>query len=222
MNHEIHLYDTKNHDFVGLLRGLFDCEDLSLLHEKTEEKYHELFRVGHDSNTEFHKTFYSYIKKGWTQFECKYFNFITEIIAPKYNWCNFDFLYQTHPTIRFSLPGNVAVGDFHTDAEYNHPFGESNFIVPLTYSEGSSSVWIESEPGKKDYKSINLRPGELIQFDGNRLSHGNMINITGLTRVSFDFRILPMIHYNDSVAKQSMTTKTKFIEGEYYTRFTRK
>ncbi len=58
--------------------------------------------------------------------------------------------------------------------------------------------------------------GELIEFNGNRLSHGNKVNTTGQTRVSMDFRILPIEHYKPNDQKGSVTLNTKFVVGQYY------
>jgi len=60
------------------------------------------------------------------------------------------------------LPGNVAVGAFHNDAEFGHPEGEVNFIIPMTDSDNTGSVWVESEEGKKDFTPIRLRTGWLV------------------------------------------------------------
>ena len=49
----------------------------------------------------------------------------------------------------------------------------------------------------------------------NKCLHYNKINKTDITRVSFDFRIIPFSKYKDT-DKLSATNKTKFILGEYY------
>ncbi len=41
-----------------------------------------------------------------------------------------------------------------------------------------------------------LDKGECMSFNGNKCSHYNKINKTGKTRLSFDFRILPL-NYNN-------------------------
>jgi len=37
-----------------------------------------------------------------------------------------------------------------------------------------------------------------------------------LSRVSFDFRIMPLERYNPKFSKSSATRSTRFIIGEYY------
>jgi hypothetical protein len=219
MRYKIIPYQEEKVGFVRRMNGLFFNHGLSgleFLHNLCEEKYNKLFEVGSDSSTIFHKLFYDRYKGGWDSMVETYEMFIHIIVAPLFDE---DFLYQSFPTARFHLPGNVAVGHFHTDSEFHHPAGEVNFIIPLTNSEDTASVWVESEPGKEDFEDIKLRIGELIQFNGSVLKHGNKVNTTDRTRVSMDFRILPVSRYDESLAQKSMTTKTKFVEGEYYKRF---
>ncbi len=221
-NHEIIPYDCLNpkYNFRKALNDLFSPDGLRInfhkLHEYTNENYTELFKVGDDSKTVFHSLFYSTLRKGWPEFEDAYLRLIAHVIAPLYKE---EFLYQTTPTFRVHIPENVCVGDFHTDVDFGHPPKEKNYIVPLTISAGTSSIWIESAPGKKDYAPVPISPGKIIAFNGGELSHGSMINDTGNTRVSFDFRVLKLSDYNANHEGISMTQKTKFTIGSYYSVF---
>jgi hypothetical protein len=47
------------------------------------------------------------------------------------------------------------------------------------------------------------------------LKHGNKINTTKKTRVSFDFRVIPKSEYRPS-SHNSVNTGLKFKIGEYY------
>lgn len=208
-------FDEKYFNFVQLIESFFN-QELSILHLDSWKEYNKLFEVGHDSSTEFHTSFYSQYKRGWPSLEDMYLKFIKEVVSVRFDE---DFLFQKFPTFRIMLPNNVAVGAFHNDAEFGHPEGEVNFIIPLTNSDETASVWVESKEGKKDFTSIKLRVGWLAQFNGNKLTHGNKVNLTGKTRVSMDFRILPLSKYNEDQAKESITRKTKFVEGQYYKRF---
>lgn len=207
-------FSTNAYPFERLIEQLFACSELRLLHKLDPDKHSDLFKVGADSSTVFHSKFYDKYHVGWPEMEALYECFISEMIAPLFKE---DVLYQKFPTIRFHLPANVAVGAFHNDAEFNHPKGEMNFIIPLTESEDTASVWVESEPGKKDFKAMKMKPGRVIMFNGNELTHGNKVNDTGLTRVSMDFRILPVSCYHPTEAG-SVTLGTKFKEGAYYKR----
>lgn len=83
--------------------------------------------------------------------------------------------------MRIHPPNNVAVGQMHCDADYNHPEGEINFWVPLTQSHDSSGFYVESEPQKGDFHpfSRTLVPGDILRFWGNKCRHYNEINVTG-------------------------------------------
>lgn len=211
-------FSQYDYDFVKIIRELFGVKELEDIHQSTSEEYKEQFQVGKDSSTVFHTKFYDKYRAGWGELQSLYDLFIRNVIAPDIKE---DFLYQKFPTFRVHLPGNVAVGAFHNDAEFSHPKGEMNFIIPLTNSDGTASVWVESEPGKKDFEPIEMVVGRLIYFNGNELTHGNKMNETDKTRVSMDFRILPISKYHPEESQESVTRKTKFVEGEYYNRFTK-
>lgn len=204
-----HTYDTSS--FIESVEQLLHIDELSELHKQPHPEYNKLFEVGSDSSTIFHKAFYDRYREGWI-LEYHYKRLIINLISKLFEE---PFLYQKFPTFRVHLPGNIAVGDFHTDAEFNHPEGEINFVIPLTNSSDTASVWVESKPGKKDFKAMKLKVGQIVEFDGNHLRHGNKVNETGRTRVSMDFRILPISKYKES-ENGSMTLNTKFKEGEYY------
>ena len=55
----------------------------------------------------------------------------------------------------------------------------------------------------------------------NQCRHGNKVNDTEKTRVSFDFRVMPNFAYDKDRPLQSCTTKQKFIVGEYYEKIER-
>lgn len=209
MNYTIIPFDHQKFNFSKVVGDLFETDRLQDLNEN----HKELFQVGMDSSTSFHKKFYDKYREGWNELEEMYLNFIKEVIAPNYDE---DILFQRFPTVRFHLPDNVAVGAFHNDASFGHPKHEVNYIIPLTNSYDTASVWIESEPGKGDFRAAYMVIGNLIQFNGNELTHGNKVNGTGLTRVSLDFRVLPFSKYDENGNGESITQKTKFKEGEYY------
>jgi hypothetical protein len=125
---------------------------------------------------------------------------------------------RTIPTLRVHFHGNLATPEFHVDTQdgYNHPYGEINFILPLTKCLGNNSVWVETTPGSRKFLSIEMQEGVLFGFKGGELMHGNKLNDTGLTRVSFDFRVLPIDKYDEKYHKTSATRGTKFLVGHYY------
>ena len=90
-----------------------------------------------------------------------------------------------------------------------------NFFLPFTRAYGTNTIWVESEEDEGDYKPMNIKYGEFVQWDGSNLSHGNKKNITQTTRVSVDFRVMPYSTYKPS-NHGSINTKTKFEIGGYY------
>ena len=92
----------------------------------------------------------------------------------------------------------AARARWHTDAEFGHQAETVNFWVPLTLARGTATVWTETGPGKGDYTPVNMVPGQYLEFSATTLRHGNKPNITGRTRVSFDFRVIPFASYRDS------------------------
>ena len=104
-----------------------------------------------------------------------------------------------------------------------HPSEEVNFILPFTPMFDTNSLWIESGEGAGDFAPINMGPGNLASFYGNKWRHFNKINTSGQTRVSWDFRIVPMSKYVHRPHRTSLhSTRTFSVdEGGYYVYMTR-
>ena len=208
-------YDKNAFGFINLISSLFDCDDLQELHKTEVYEYDFFGEPGKDSDTVFHTKFYDKMRNGWPEFLGSYQKFIREFIAPLVG-ANDRIIYQKWPTFRVHLPNNVAVGGWHRDSDYNHPPGEINFIVALTPMFESNTTIAESEPGKMDFHQLELEPGQVVRFDGNRCTHGNLPNKTGVTRVSFDFRVLMPEDYDSSYGQTSLSKGNKFLIGHYY------
>lgn len=210
-------YDTEKFNFRKLIQDLYGVEDLSLLHLKFDKEY-DIGGLGTDTHTIYHQMFYDKLKSGWTEIEDLYTEFISEIVAPMFSE---DFLYQRFPSYRIQLPNNKAVSLVHCDSDENHkhPLGEQNFLFSLTEMKNTNAVWAESEPGLEDYKPMEADFGTLIQFNGNICRHFNKVNEEGKTRISMDFRVLPMSKYDPNYEAKTATANLKFIEGGYYKKF---
>src|SRR5882762_9899309 len=129
-------FKKQRYNFVKVMEDLFwggqmIPHNLSQLHFRLKESYDQLFEIGKDSSTSLHQQFYDQYRSGWPEMESLYEKFIKEFVSKQFDE---DFLYQAFPTVRFHIPGNVAVGRYHNDSEFGHPEGEINFIVPLTDS----------------------------------------------------------------------------------------
>jgi len=214
MSIEYYKYNEKKYNFVGFFEKLFQCDNLSEIHKKSE-KYSFFESPGNDSNTNLHKIFYDYMRKTPDEMLSMYKKFIKNEIAPKIG-AKEKIIYQKWPTFRVHLPDNVAVGGWHTDGDYNHPSGEINFIVAITEMFESNTTIAESSPGKMDFRQLELSPGMYLKFDGNKCMHGNLPNRTGVSRVSFDFRVIKYEEYDPTHELSSISKGNKFIIGEYY------
>ena len=208
-------YDIEKYNFVSLFQELFGRQDLQSLHLDLDKEYDFFSEPGSDSDTKFHRVFYDKMRSGWPEFLEKYQLFIKEFVAPLVG-AKGELIYQKWPSFRVHLPNNVAVGGWHKDGDYNHPSGEINFIVAVTKMFESNTTIAESEPGKMDFRQFVLEPGQVVRFNGNQCIHGNLPNMTGVSRVSFDFRVMLPDSYDDSHKLKSLSKGNKFLIGHYY------
>lgn len=211
-------YNTNLYKFSEIVKNVFQVNDLEKLHEERKDLLPEQkLNFDNESKTNFHKTFYSKLNNNELKFlEESFISFIVNEVKPMFDD---DILHQYMPSFRVHLPGDKAIHKWHYDSDENHkhPEWEINFYIPLTDSIDSQTIWVESVPGLKNYEPMNVKYGEFLIFDGNRCTHGNKENTTNKTRVSFDFRILPIEKFSED-NKSSVTNNKKFIEGEYYKR----
>jgi ectoine hydroxylase-related dioxygenase (phytanoyl-CoA dioxygenase family) len=203
----VHQYDQGKFDFAAAFREIYRVDDLSTLHADSPM---EVLTWQTDQATVFHRQFYAAFDE---HIRSRYRGFVAAV-APKVLGTG-EFCFQRVPTVRVHLPGNLAVGEFHTDGDYNHKQREVNFWVPVTPTWGSNSVWIEQELGQHDYAPVSLAPGEMIVFDAVNWSHGNKINETGACRVSFDFRCIRLSEYEETGLRSVDAGKGMWI-GDYF------
>ena len=208
-------YDLSKYGFVSLFEELFGRKDLHNLHLDLDKEYAFFSQPGSDSDTKFHRVFYDKMRAGWPEFLQAYQSFIKNEVAPIVG-AKDELIYQKWPSFRVHLPNNVAVGGWHKDGDYNHPSGEVNFIVAVTDMFESNTTIAESEPGKMDFRQLELKPGQIVQFNGNQCIHGNLPNKTGVSRVSFDFRVMLPEDYNATHELTSLSKGNKFLIGHYY------
>lgn len=220
-------YDVNEFPFYKIISDFFKIKDLKQIHTLRDyEHKEELFTNNNDCETIFHQKFYKKINSGWPEFEELYIKFIKDHICSIFK--ENEIIYQSKPTFRIQFPNNIAVGGspkdtpemygWHkdTDDEYNHPNFEKNFIVPLTDAKDTSSVFIETAPNSNKFHSADMKLGEFFQFRGGECIHGNKPNKTGLSRVSFDFRIVLKKDYSSDHSRISKLSGKKFTIGNYY------
>jgi len=206
---------NKDYNFISIVENLYNIE-LKYLHTKKEKEYELFTKIGKDSETEFHNKFYNKLRAGWEEIQTEYDNFIINEILPFLNLE--DAMVQKFPTYRVMLPNNVAIVVNHYDSDklHKHPTGEINFVYALTDMFDTNTINVEKMPRLGEYEKIILKASECICFNGNKCLHNNEINKTDFTRISFDFRILPLNYYDKTNSCNSATVKTKFSEGGYY------
>lgn len=209
---EKYSYDTTKYNFGEKIKELYNISNLDKIHDEWEGaiKYDVLDDVETDQRTVYHKHFYDNVAS--TNWYPLYEEFIRDIVQeivgePIY--------FQKIPTFRVHQPKNLAVAAYHKDSEYSHSVYEMNFFLPLTDAFGNNTIWAETEVDKGDYQPMEAKYGEMWYWNGATLKHGNKLNDTGKSRVSVDFRIIPISKYQDE-GKQSITNHTKMVLGEYW------
>ncbi|MEV7829055.1 streptomycin biosynthesis protein StrG [Streptomyces subrutilus] len=188
-------YDVTKIPVAELVREIMAVDDLEGLAASDAPATRET-----DQSTPYHRRFYDSF----------------DVVAPVYRKLAQELLgqeteklyLQRVPTFRVHLRNSLAVGDWHRDRDFGHDPSEVNYWVPLTRAYGNNTVWIENEPVHADY-------GEVIVFDGANSWHGNVVNDTGISRVSMDFRTLPRDRYRPN-AKKSVSFGMPFLLGEYW------
>jgi hypothetical protein len=71
-------------------------------------------------------------------------------------------------------------------------------------------------PGPVRMYPLPVRFGQVLVIDTVSRNHGNCANMTGQTRVSLDFRVLPRELLEENTRRESLNTKTPFRLGGYW------
>jgi hypothetical protein len=204
---QIFPYNTSRIDFVTPIKSALGLEKGEELHEKFE--LDDVVTRETDSTSAIHRRYYENI--GSTDFQDQYRRFVHEVVA---GLVNGPLIVQKVPSFRAHLPGNKAVGEYHRDRDFGHQAGAINFWVPVTDAYGTNSVHVARSEGDTP-TPINVNLGEVLVFDAVNLLHGNELNTTGSTRVSFDFRVIPEKDYVES-QEFSVNTMSRLAIGSYY------
>lgn len=96
--------------------------------------------------------------------------------------------FQQMAMMRVNFHGSRAILRFHRDSEYGQRANMVNIWLPVTRAFGSNSMYVESSPGRSDFKPLELEYGEAFMFYGTEMLHGTLDNVSGSTRISYDFR----------------------------------
>ena len=234
-DHQIFLYDITEHKFIKYFKELYNEENLDMLHLKSKDYiyYKDKLELGglNEIDTDLHIKFYDDIKTNDT-FKKLYCSFIKDIYKKFFPNEKY-MIFQSFPSVRFQFMKSVTIPP-HKDSDNlsNHPLGEKNFLIPITEMKNTNSIYIESEPDKKDFKSIHLQPGDLYYFNANMCTHYNERNQENKLRISLDFRVMLYDDYkkyvNNSDLKktnprdmQRNREPTLMLIGKYYQCFNR-
>jgi perosamine synthetase len=192
-DHKIYSYDIYKHPFIQYFKDLYNEDQLNMLHLKSQDyKYlkNKLDLGGlNEIDTDLHIKFYNDIKNNikFKNLYCKFMKDIYKEFFPNEKFM----IFQSYPSVRFQFMRSVAIPP-HKDSDdlSNHPLNEKNFLIPITEMKNTNSIYIESEPDKKDFKSIYLQPGNLYYFNANTCTHYNEPNNEEKLRISLDFRVM--------------------------------
>ena len=75
-----------------------------------------------------------------------------------------------------------------------------NWWLPVTRVWGTNSLQLESSPDRGDFEPLELEAGEVARFWGNQCRHGTVLNETGATRVSLDFRVVSDVDFDPNAS----------------------
>lgn len=121
--------------------------------------------------------------------------FVEQVVVPLVGE---DVAFQTPPTLRCQLPSHRPLGHRHRDDEYEgHQAASINFWLPLTRVWGANTLWVESEPRAGDFAPVELEYGQAFRFNGGQCEHHTVANTTDATRVSLDWRVVPLSCWRD-------------------------
>jgi len=185
-------FDLEKYNFTAIISGYLNTDDLTLLkavdtHESMSSDY-SLYK--NMEQTAAYRQLYEKLNgaPGKVFYET-YERFVREVIRPQYQE---PIYYQKRPTHRILFRDTPGVSRFHRDRDYGHSTAEINYFLPQTDAFDTNTVWIESEEGKEDFAPMKVKAGQFARFNGASLKHGAQVNTTGKTRVSFDFRVIPL------------------------------
>jgi hypothetical protein len=202
-------YDTETYPFSTLVGRHLAVDDLSQLHAWFDVP---ALSCETQQHTDLHRRLYDI----GSEFDDHYRAFVKKCVIP---WIGEDVAFQATPNFRFQMPGSKAVNDWHTDRDHGHGHEEINFWVPLTTVTEHNCVWIEPGDGLAPVP-MPCELGEVLIFDGAGRRHGNKVNASVRTRVSFEFRVIPMSRYVDRPDDKSTVMGKRFVLGDYFDRFT--
>ena len=207
-------FNTQLYNFKEIFCEWLGCDDLTKLHL---EKSYDVLTREKDMYMHWNQNYYNRWRSGDDSIKNMYLKFLKNEIKPRFGE---EIVYQELPDIRIHLCDNISVGSWHKDSTYRNEawarkVREVNYFVPLTNAYDTATFWAETKEDMGDFIPVEACYGECVEWNGSFLKHGNKLNETGKTRVSFDFRVIPLSRYEDS-DHTSVNMKIPFKIGGFY------
>lgn len=180
-------FDTDRWDLRTKVAKFFGTDDLENLHQDPRWNPHKigLPRPNHTitkNSWEAGKAVHQAVSKAAAPtLKSLIYDGIAQFIGPVKS-------HQPQAMMRVNFDGSRAILRFHADKEYGQRDSLINVWLPVTSVSGSNSMYVESSPGQSDFKPVELEYGQALLFYGTELIHGTRDNLSGSTRVSYDFR----------------------------------
>ena len=194
----------------------FDVENLEELHKNRVLK---LLESGTDQASPFHQAIYREFDKDTNSpLISEYRKLCLEWLDELHCVYEHEWAIQRYPSVRIHMPGNVSVFEFHRDSDYNHQLGEVNHFLSVTASRQSAALHVEENLGWNDFAPLELAAGESAILNTSAYKHGDYINNEEYTRVSLDFRGIPLYLLKDLGGKVSLSKKKALDDTDYFIR----
>ena len=200
--------------YSRFLEAKFEVEDIGTLHLSVRLP---VLKHGTDQGTPIHKEVYAEYDKDKSELKDSYRDLQREWVAELRNSYGIEhWAVQRFPSLRVHFPANVSVFEFHRDSDYEHPLGELNHFLSINRSHSTASLHIEEELGWSNYVPLELEPGQSAIINTSIFKHGDFENNENYTRVSIDFRAIPVEVLEKLGSKRSITKGKVFDCNDYF------
>lgn len=195
----------------------FNVPNISLLHQSSLSPLDRLQREN-DQYTSFHKTIYkSFDNNEGKEIISSYRDLCKEWLFDLIAYYNIEkWAIQRFPNLRFQVPSNVSVFEFHMDSTYHHPLGEINHFIAINDCRKSASLHVEKHLGWEDYEPLNLNARQSALLNTSIFKHGDFQNNENYTRVSADFRAIPQDVLEKQQTLPTMDSNKSFSIDDYF------
>ncbi len=113
------------------------------------------------------------------------------------------------------MPGNVYVGEYHKDSDYNHQAYEINLNLCLSNYFTNAALRVQEKPNVDNDKYIKCTYGNIFSVDHINCLNESEANQSSESMVSLPFRFTLKPLYIDS-GERSVNVNTKFYPRSYF------